>query len=89
MRQKKINGGIKMEERIIDIIEELTGYEELRTKRDIDLLENDILDSLAFIELINTLNDEFNIEIQPTQVTPTTWRTIEGITKMVEELQKQ
>lgn len=78
-----------MEERIIDIIEELTGYEELRTKRDIDLLENDILDSLAFIELINTLNDEFNIEIQPTQVTPTTWRTIEGITKMVEELQKQ
>lgn len=78
-----------MEERIIDIIEELTGYEELRTKRDIDLLENDILDSLAFIELINTLNDEFNIEIQPTQVTPTTCRTIEGITKMVEELQKQ
>ena len=46
-----------MEEKIIDIIEELTGYEELREKRDIDLLENDILDSLAFIELINALND--------------------------------
>lgn len=61
-----------MEEKIIDIIEELTGYEELREKRDIDLLENDILDSLAFIELINALNDEFNIEIQPTQVKPTT-----------------
>lgn len=52
-----------MEEKIIDIIEELTEYEELREKRDIDLLENDILDSFAFIELINALNDEFNIEI--------------------------
>ena len=31
-----------MEEKIINIIEELTGYEELREKRDIDLLENDI-----------------------------------------------
>lgn len=52
-----------MEEKIIDIIEELTEYEELREKRDIDLLENDILDSFAFIELINALNDEFDIEI--------------------------
>lgn len=78
-----------MEEKIIDIIEELTGYEELREKRDIDLLENDILDSLAFIELINALNDEFNIEIQPTQVKPTTWRTVKGIVQMVEKLQNE
>ena len=72
-----------MEEKIIDIIEELTEYEELREKRDIDLLENDILDSFAFIELINALNDEFDIEIQPTQVKPTTWRTVKGIVQMV------
>lgn len=78
-----------MEEKIIDIIEELTGYEELREKRDIDLLENDILDSLAFIELINALNDEFNIEIQPTQVKPTAWRTVKGIVQMVEKLQNE
>lgn len=78
-----------MEEKIIDIIEELTEYEELREKRDIDLLENDILDSLAFIELINALNDEFNIEIQSTQVKPTTWRNVKGIVQMVEKLQNE
>ena len=77
-----------MEEKIIDIIEELTGYEELREKRDIDLLENDILDSLAFIELINALNDEFNIEIQPTQVKPETWRNVDKIVELVESLQQ-
>ena len=52
-------------------------------------LENDILDSFAFIELINALNDEFDIEIQPTQVKPTTWRTVKGIVQMVEELQNE
>lgn len=78
-----------MEERIVKIIEELTGYEELGEKKDIDLLENDILDSLAFIELINTLNEEFNIEIQPTQVKPTTWRNVKNIAEMVKELQNK
>lgn len=60
-------GGEIMEDRIIDIIEEVSGYENLRENLDIDLLRNEILDSLAFIELISTLNEEFDIEIQPTR----------------------
>ena len=52
-----------MEEKIIAIIENLTGYTKLKENRDIDLLENEILDSLAFIELITTLEEEFDIEI--------------------------
>lgn len=75
-----------MEDRIIEIIEELTEYKGLKDNRDIDLLEKEILDSLAFIELINSLEDEFNIEIQPTQVNPNTWRSVKEITKLVEKL---
>ena len=74
-----------MEERIIEIIENLTGFKNLKENKDIDLLENEILDSLAFIELITNLEEEFDIEIQPTQVSPDTWRKIENIVKMVEE----
>ena len=59
-----------MEDKIIEIIEKLTGFKNLKENIEIDLLENEILDSLAFIELIATLEDEFNIEIQPTQVEP-------------------
>lgn len=77
----------KMEEKIIEIIENLTGYKKLKENRDIDLLENEILDSLAFIELITTLEEEFNIEIQPTQVEPTTWRSIKKISDLVKSLQ--
>lgn len=75
-----------MEEKIIEIIENLTGYDKLKENVDIDLLENEILDSLAFIELMTTLEEEFNIEIQPTQVDPNTWRSVKKITELVEKL---
>lgn len=76
-----------MKDKIINIIEEVSGYENLRENLDVDLLQNEILDSLAFIELISTLNDEFNIEIQPTQVKPETWRNVDKIVELVESLQ--
>lgn len=76
-----------MEEKIIEIIENLTGYKKLKENRDIDLLENEILDSLAFIELITALEEEFDIEIQPTQVEPNTWRNIKKISDLVKSLQ--
>lgn len=76
-----------MEERVIEIIENLTGYKQLKENKDIDLLENEILDSLAFVELITALEEEFDIEIQPTQVNPDTWRNMEKIAELVKSLQ--
>ncbi len=75
-----------MEERIIEIIENLTEYKELKENRDIDLIENEILDSLAFIELITSLEEEFDIEIQPTQVDPNTWRSVKKIADLVKNI---
>lgn len=71
---------------ILNIVVEETGYEELRTNQDIDLIANDIIDSLAFINLIDRLSIDFNIEIQPTEVTADSWRTVKNITQMVNEL---
>ena len=75
-----------MEQKIIKIIIRLTGYSQLNENKDIDLIENEILDSLAFIELITALEEEFNIEIQPTQVNIDTWRNIKSITEYIENL---
>ena len=71
-----------MKEQIIKIIEGLTDYKDIDNKT--DLLEEDILDSLAFIELIAELENTFNIEIQPTQVPSDTWQNVDNIVKMVE-----
>lgn len=72
-----------MEDKVIDIIEKVTNYKELRDNIDVDLLENEILDSLAFIELITALEEEFDIEIQPTQIEPDTWRSVKKIVELV------
>ena len=71
-----------MREKIIKIIEELTDSTDINGN--VDLIEEDILDSFAFIELIAKLEDEFNIEIQPTLIPGDTWRIVDKIVKMVE-----
>ncbi len=72
--------------RIEDIIVEITGCEDIRTNQDIDLIEEDIIDSYAFIELIDTLDSVFGIEIEPTQVDKETWKSVKGISDMVSEM---
>ena len=78
-----------MEDKIINIIAEVCENEEIKDNLDIDLIENEILDSLAFINLISRLEDEFDIEIQPTQVKPDTWRNINSIVELVKSYTKE
>ena len=72
-----------MKEEILEIIIKLTGYEDLRKNINIDLIEEDILDSLAFIQLISELEEKYDVEIQPTQVSADIWRSVDGIAEMV------
>lgn len=72
-----------MEDKVIDIIVEISENEEIRNNLEIDLIESEIIDSLGFINLISRLEEEFDIEIQPTQVKPETWRSIDGIVKLI------
>ena len=74
-----------MKEEVLEIIIKLTGYEDLRSNINMDLIEEDILDSLAFIQLISELEEKYDIEIQPTQVSADTWRSVDGIVEMVKE----
>lgn len=72
-----------MKEEIIKIIKEISNTNE--DIENIDLLEYEILDSLAFIEFINELEDRFDIEIYPTQIDSNVWRSVDKIVEMVEE----
>ena len=77
-----------MKEQIIEIIISLTGYEDLRNNVEINLVEEDVLDSLAFIELITELEEQFDIEIQPTQIPSNTWESVDNIVEMVKQLMR-
>lgn len=73
-----------MESKVIEILVEVCGDETIRQNTEIDLIENDILDSFAFIELMARLEEEFNIELQPTQINPDSWRTVKSIVGLIE-----
>ena len=74
-----------MKEEVLEIIIKLTGYEDLRKNINIDLIKEDVLDSLAFIQLISELEEKYDIEIQPTQVSVDTWKSVDRIVEMVKE----
>ena len=57
-----------MEERIFEILEEICEDEVVYEDKDINLKEEGLMDSLAFVELLVRL-EEFGIEVAPTEVT--------------------
>ena len=75
-----------VKKRILEILVELTGADELFDDESIDLIDSGIMDSFTYGELLYALEDEFGIEIQPTQVEVDVWRSVERITLLVDEL---
>ena len=71
-----------MKNAVLEIIKDVTGLFEI--DENADLIDDGILDSLAFIELINEIDDRLNIEIQPTQVSLDVWRSVDNIAEMLE-----
>ena len=73
-----------MEERIIEILEEICEDEVVYEDKDINLKEEGLMDSLAFVELLVRL-EEFGIEVAPTEVTYEEIDTPNKINKYVSE----
>ena len=70
-----------MEDQILKIIQTIGNNGE-HVGPDQELLESGILDSLAFIMLLEKISDRWGIEIQPTQVERESFRTAAGIVEL-------
>ena len=57
-----------MEEKILSLLEELCGSDEVRRDRDVDLFATGLLDSFGAIELLVAIDEEFGIRIEPTEL---------------------
>ena len=73
-----------MEERILEILEEICEDEVVYEDKDINLKEEGLMDSLAFVELLVRL-EEFGIEVAPAGVTYEEIDTPNKIIKYVSE----
>ncbi|MEG0228182.1 MAG: phosphopantetheine-binding protein [Lachnospiraceae bacterium] len=72
-----------MEEKILNMLEEICEDEEIRNDYDLDLFDADLLDSLGFAELLVTIEEEFGIVIYPSVVERTDMNTVNKIITMI------
>ena len=68
-----------LEEKVLSIIEEICEDDVIYEERDINLKEEGLMDSLAFVELLVRM-EEFGIEVAPTEVT---YEEIDTPTKII------
>lgn len=57
-----------MEEKVLDLLEEICEDDVVREELDVNLFEEDPLDSLAFTELLVGIEENFGIVISPSEV---------------------
>ena len=74
----------ELEEKMLDILEEVCGDDEVRTNRDEDLFALGLLDSMGAIELLVDIKDVFGVYIAPTEVERDEMNTVNLIIHQVE-----
>lgn len=71
-----------MQEKIADLLRDINGKDRI-SDFNMDLFENDMLDSLGIAQLVAALEENFNIEIDPEDILPENFSTINEISALV------
>jgi len=74
-----------LDQRIIDLIVDITEEPEIGDYRDDDLFEEEVLDSLGAIELLVSIKEEFGVSIAPTELERSEMNTVNKIIARVQE----
>ena len=57
-----------MEEKVLDMLIEVTGSDDIAEEKDTDLFEAGLLDSLGIIEVLLKIEEVFGLKLQPTDL---------------------
>lgn len=71
-----------MQEKIADLLKDINGKDRI-SDFNMDLFENDMLDSLGIAQLVAALEENFNIEIDPEDILPENFSTVNEIDALV------
>lgn len=71
-----------MQDKIADLLKDINGKDRI-SDFNMDLFENDMLDSLGIAQLVAALEESFNIEIDPEDILPENFSTVNEIGALV------
>ena len=75
---------VNTEEKVLDMLEDICDDDAVREERDIDLFDAGLLDSMAAIELLVAIEEEFGMQIAPTAVDRDEMNTVNKIIHQIE-----
>ncbi len=73
------------EQKVLDLLVQVCGTDEILAERDVDLFEAGLLDSLGFTELLVGLSDDLGVDVAPTAVDRDEVSTVNQILHFVDE----
>jgi D-alanine--poly(phosphoribitol) ligase subunit 2 len=74
-----------IDETVLKELEKLTGTNQVRVDRDVDLFGQRLLDSLGAVELTVALSESLGIELSPSDIDRDAWSTPRKIIDFVTE----
>lgn len=74
-----------MEEKLLDILVSICADNAIRENYNVDLFEEDFLDSLGFVELLLSMEETFGVTISPTEYDKQDLSTINKILNVLKE----
>lgn len=74
-----------MEEKLLEILERICDDDIVREDLELDLVEEGLLDSIAVVELIVAIEEEFGVNLSPTEYEKEDWATFRKIEKILME----
>ncbi len=71
--------------RVLDVLERITGTDQVRRDLDIALFDRGLLDSLGMVELMVALSEELAIDLSPAEIEREQWATPRRIIAYLEQ----
>lgn len=68
-----------MEEKVLNILIEVTGNDDIVDEKDTDLFEAGLLDSLGIIEVLLKIEEVFGLRLQPTDLEKNDMATVNNL----------
>lgn len=78
---------MNIEETVLAILEEITGTDEVKENREVDLFEEGLMDSLATVQLLVEIEGQLGVQVPVSEFDREQWNTPTKVIEQVKALQ--
>lgn len=78
---------MNVEEAVLNILEEITGTDEVKENQEVDLFEEGLMDSLATVQLLVEIEGQLGIQVPVSEFDRDLWNTPNKVIAQVKALQ--